>query len=439
MRKRVVVSGIDIVSPYGVGLDKYWKGISAGKSAAKLITGFDANNYPVRFAAEITSDQFNPREYIENKKSIKIMNRATQFAVVATQLALQDADIKKERLDTKRFGVTLGVGGLGAVDTELFSEISYSSSSLETQDYIKNKNNIGQIFRHAMDQINPILPLKILPNMSASHIAIINQARGSNYSISTACTSATQAIGEAFRQIQRGENDVVITGGTDSMINPMGVLGFNLIGVLSRNNKNYSKASRPFDRKRDGFMLGEGAAILILEELRHCLNRSGKIYCEITGYAASSDAYRITDEPPDGYGCAQAMSLALKDADVSSDQIDYINAHGTSTVMNDKTETLAIKKVFGDFAFKIPISSTKSMIGHWAAAAGAAELIACILAIKHQVIPPTINYEEPDPECDLDYVPNQPRSKNIALSLSNSFGFGGQNACLIIKSFGEGI
>lgn len=438
MIKRVVVSGMGIVSPYGVGIDRYWKWVSTGESAAKLITGFDVRNYPVRFAAEITPEQFNPREYIENKKSIKIMSKATQFAVVATQLATQDADIKKESLDPKRFGVTLGVGGIGPVDSDLFSEIRFSSSLSETHDNPIYKDNVGQIFRVVMDQINPILPLQILPNMPAAHIAIINQARGSNYSISTACTSSTQAIGEAFRQIQRGENDVVITGGTDSMINPIGVLGFNLLGVLSRNNENYLKASRPFDRKRDGFMLGEGAAILILEELQHCLKRNGKIYCEITGYATTSDAYRVTDEPPGGYGSAQAMSLALKDAHVPPEQIDYINAHGTSTPMNDKTETLAIKKVFGDYAYKVPISSIKSMIGHWAAACGAAELIACILAMKNRLIPPTINYEEPDPECDLDYVPNQARLKNLKFLLSNSFGFGGQNACLIIKSFEEG-
>jgi 3-oxoacyl-[acyl-carrier-protein] synthase II len=271
--------------------------------------------------------------------------------------------------------------------------------------------------------------------MAASHIAISHQARGSNYTIATACTSASQAMGEAFRQIQRGENDVVISGGTDSMVNPMGMLGFNMLGVLSRNNENFRKASRPFDKKRDGFMLGEGAAILILEELEHCLRRGGKIYCELAGYAATSDAYRITDEPPDGFGIAETMRLTLKDAQLAPEQVDYINAHGTSTPMNDKTETWAIKRIFGDHAFKVPISSTKSIIGHWAAACGAIELVTCILAMKHQLIPPTINYEEPDPECDLDYVPNKARPKKITTCLSNSFGFGGQNACLIIKRF----
>lgn len=438
MKNRVVISGMSIVSPYGVGIDAFWKSISQGKSAAKLITGFDVGNYPVRFGAEITPEQFNPREYIENKKSIKIMSKATQFAVVTAQLAMQDARLEKSSLDPKKLGVTIGVGGVGPVDTQLFSEIRYASTLSKTQDSKFYQDNVGQIFRIIMDQIHPLTPLKILPNMTATHIAIIHQARGPNYSISTACTSSTQAIGEAFRQIQRGENDVVISGGTDSMINPIGVLGFNLLGVLSRNNENYHKASRPFDRKRDGFMLGEGAAILILEELQHCMKRKGKIYCEVIGYATTSDAYRITDEPPDGYGSAQAMRVALEDADLHSEQIDYINSHGTSTPMNDKTETLAIKKVFGDYAYKIPVSSTKSMIGHWAAACGAAELATCILSMKHQLITPTINYEEPDPECDLDYVPNQARPEKIKISLSNSFGFGGQNACLIIKSFEKG-
>jgi len=435
MKNRVVISGMGIVSPYGVGIDTYWKHVSAGESASKLITGFDVRDYPVRFAAEITSDQFNPREFIENKKSIKIMGKATQFAIGATELAMQDAGIKKEDLDPTRFGVTLGAGGVGPVDSDLFSEIRFSSTASKTRNSEFYRDNVGQIFRIVMDQIHPLTPLKILPNMAAAHIAIIHQARGSSYTIATACTSSSQAIGEAFRQIQRGENDVVLTGGTDSMVNPMGVLGFNMLGVLSRNNENYLKASRPFDRKRDGFMLGEGAAILILEELQHCLRRKGKIYCELAGYAATSDAYRVTDEPPDGYGVAQVMRLALKDANILKEQIDYINAHGTSTPMNDKTETWAIKRIFKDYAYKVPISSTKSMIGHWVAACGAVELVTCILAMEQQLLPPTINYEEPDPECDLDYVPNQARSKNIKISLSNSFGFGGQNACLIIKSF----
>lgn len=219
------------------------------------------------------------------------------------------------------------------------------------------------------------------------------------------------------------------------MINPMGILGFNMLGVLSRNNENYREASRPFDRKRDGFMLGEGAAILILEELEHCLKRNGKIYGEVVGYAATSDAFRITDEPPDGYGIAEVMRQALEDAGIQSEKIDYINAHGTSTQMNDRTETRAIKEVFGDGAYEVPISSTKSMIGHWAAACGGAELITCVMAMKNGLVPPTINYEEPDPDCDLNYVPNQAVQQEIKVCLSNSFGFGGQNACLIIRRF----
>lgn len=439
MKKQVVISGIGIVSPFGVGVDRYWKCIINGESAAKLITGFDVTKYPVRFAAEIMPNQFNPRDYIENKKSIKLMSKATRFAIIASELAMQDAGIKKENIESTRFGVTLGAGGVGPVDEDLFAEIKFSSTSLKNRDNPLYKDNVGQIFKIVMDGMNPLTPLKILPNMAAAHIAIIHQARGSNYTIATACTSSTQAIGEAFRQIQRGENDIVITGGTDSMVNPMGLLGFNMLGVLSRNNENYRKASRPFDRNRDGFMIGEGSAILILEELEHCIRRQGKIYGEVVGYATSSDAYRVTDEPPDGYGIAQVMRMALNDAELPPEQIDYINAHGTSTVMNDKTETWAIKQVFGDYAYKIPISSTKSMIGHWAAACGAIELITCILAMREGLIPPTINYEEPDQECDLDYVPNHARQKNIMISLSNSFGFGGQNACLIIKKLKDGV
>jgi len=435
MKKRVVVSGIGIVSPYGPGIDTFWKNIAAGESAAKLISGFDVKDYPVRFAAEIAPDQFDPRDYIEQRKTIKLMSKSTQFAISAAELAVHDAGIKRGDLNPDRFGVTFGAGGVGPVDSDLFSEIRFSGTAQKVRKSKYYRDNVGQVFRIVMDQVHPLTPLKILPNMAAAHIAIIHQARGSNYTIATACTSSSQAIGEALRQVERGENDVVITGGTDSMVNPMGVLGFNMLGVLSRNNENYRRASRPFDINRDGFMLGEGAAVLILEELQHCLGRSGKIYGEVLGYAATSDAYRITDEPPDGYGIAQVMKLALEDANVRPDQIDYINAHGTSTPMNDKTETWAIKSIFGDYAYKIPISSTKSMIGHWAAACGAVELVTCILAMKNHLIPPTINYEEPDPECDLNYVPNYSIPKDMQISLSNSFGFGGQNACLIIKRF----
>lgn len=435
MKRRAVISGMGIVSAYGSGIDVFWENISSGESAAKPISGFDAKDYPVRFAAEITADRFNPREFIENKKSIKIMSKAVRFVLGAAEMAVRDAGLSKDSCDPQRFGVTLGAGGVGPVDAELWSEIQYGEAAQRVQESDNYKENVGQIFKIVMGQINPLTPLKILPNMAAAHTAIIHRARGSNYTIATACTSSTQAIGEGLRQIQRGENDLVITGGTDSMINPMGILGFNMLGVLSRNNENYREASRPFDRKRDGFMLGEGAAILILEELEHCLKRNGKIYGEVVGYAATSDAFRITDEPPDGYGIAEVMRQALEDAGIQSEKIDYINAHGTSTQMNDRTETRAIKEVFGDGAYEVPISSTKSMIGHWAAACGGAELITCVMAMKNGLVPPTINYEEPDPDCDLNYVPNQAVQQEIKVCLSNSFGFGGQNACLIIRRF----
>jgi 3-oxoacyl-[acyl-carrier-protein] synthase II len=437
MKRRAVISGMGIVSAYGPGIDVFWENISSGQSAAKLISGFDAKDYPVRFAAEITAERYNPREFIENKKSIKIMSKAVRFVLGAAEMAVRDAGVSRDSCDPQRFGVTLGAGGVGPVDAELWSEIRYGDAAQRVQESENDRENVGQIFKIVMGQINPLTPLKILPNMAAAHTAIIHGAQGSNYTIATACTSSAQAIGESLRQIQRGENDVVITGGTDSMINPMGVLGFNMLGVLSRNNDNYRKASRPFDRKRDGFMLGEGAAVLILEELEHCLKRNGKIYAEVVGYATTSDAFRITDEPPDGYGIAEVMRRAMRDAGTPPEKIDYINAHGTSTQMNDRTETRAIKQVFGDGAYEVPISSTKSMIGHWAAACGAAELIACTMAMKHGVLPPTINYEEPDLECDLDYVPNQAVPGEIKICLSNSFGFGGQNACLVISRFEE--
>ena len=269
--------------------------------------------------------------------------------------------------------------------------------------------------------------------MTAAHIAINHQARGPSLTVATACTSSAQAIGEAFRQVQSGGADIMICGGTDSMINPPGLLAFSALGVLSRNNEEYASAARPFDRRRDGFLLGEGAAVMILEEYESCRRRGGRPYAEVLGYASTCDAYRLTDEPPGAWGSVEAMKGALHHAETRPEQVDYINAHGTGTRMNDKAETLAIRKVFGPTV--PPVSSTKSMIGHLVAGAGAVEFAACLLALKHQCVPPTINYAEPDPECDLDYVPNCSREKRLDVVLSNSFGFGGQNACLVARRF----
>jgi len=282
-------------------------------------------------------------------------------------------------------------------------------------------------------ELHPLMPLKALPNIPTAHVAINHNARGNCQTISTACTSSTQAIGEAYRHIKFGIADAMICGGSDSMVNPNGLVAFSALGVLSKNNDEFATASRPFDKSRDGFMLGEGGAVFIIEELESCLQRGGKPLAEITGYASTCDAYRLTDEPPTAWSAIKAVENSLKDAEISPGEIDYINAHGTATRINDKTETYAIKEVFKNNAYKIPVSSTKSMTGHLVAAAGAIEFAACLEALQFQEIPPTINFKNPDPECDLDYVPNVSRGAVLKTVMSNSFGFGGQNACLVVR------
>jgi 3-oxoacyl-[acyl-carrier-protein] synthase II len=295
--------------------------------------------------------------------------------------------------------------------------------------------NPATIRRNTLDRIHPLTPLKALPNILTAHLAINHNARGNCQTITTACTSSAQAVGEAFRQIRAGIADVMLSGGSDSMVNPNGIVAFTSLGVLSTNNADYRTASRPFDRRRDGFMIGEGSAIFVLEELEHCLARGGLPVAELAGYASTCDAFRITDEPPEAWGSIEAMRRALRDAGLPPSAVHYINTHGTGTQMNDRTETFAIRSVFGPRGEAPPISSTKSMIGHLVAAAGAVECLACTLALRHQRIPPTINYVEPDPTCDLDCVPNTARDAALDVVMSNSFGFGGQNASLVLRAF----
>jgi 3-oxoacyl-[acyl-carrier-protein] synthase II len=291
----------------------------------------------------------------------------------------------------------------------------------------------SRVWQNIMQNLHPLTPLKALPNITTAHLAIKYNARGNCQTITAACTSSAQAIGEAYRQIKSGYADIMIAGGSDSMTNPNGLVAFSMLGVLSKNNEEYKTAVRPFDKRRDGFMIGEGAAVFILEELEHSRKRGANIYAEIIGYSNTNDAYRLTDEPPDARGSIEAIKSALLEARISKTEVDYINAHGTGTQMNDRNETYAIKSVFGNDAYSIPVSSTKSMIGHLVAAAGGVEFAACLMAMKNQVIPPTINYVVPDEDCDLDYVPNISREASLNIIQTNSFGFGGQNACLIIK------
>ncbi|MDK2984745.1 MAG: 3-oxoacyl-[acyl-carrier-protein] synthase [Clostridia bacterium] len=408
---RVVVTGMGVISPVGIGLENFWQSLVEGKSGVGPITHFDASELSTRIAAEVKD--FDAKDYIDRKEA-KRMDRFTQFAVAAAKMASQDAGLEMEKLNSDRVGVVLGTG-IGGTDT------------FEKQHKVLQDKGPGRV--------SPFFVPMMIANMAAGHISINLGAKGPNYTVITACASGTNAIGEAFKLLQRGDADVVITGGTEAAITPMSFSGFCSMKALSTHNDEPQKASRPFDKNRDGFVMGEGSGILILETLEHAKKRGASIYAEIVGYGATADAYHITAPAPEGEGGARAMSNALKDAGLNPSDIDYINAHGTSTPLNDKFETAAIKKVFGDNAKKVAISSTKSMIGHLLGAAGAVELITSILTINKGIITPTINYEERDPECDLDYVPNEAREANVNYALSNSLGFGGNNATLIVKKF----
>jgi len=421
-----------VVSPFGIGVDSFWKGLSAGASCADEIRSFDVSELPTRFAAPVPHNDREINELVEDQKTLKTLSRSGKFALIAAQEAGRAAKLSSEHPDPYRVGTSIGAGGLGYIDVEAKTQsLKIVLSSLDHSDH--RSVDEARLWKNTLNGVHPLSSLKALSNIPTTQIAIKYNARGHCQTLTTACTSSAQSIGEAFRQIRSGVTDVMITGGSDSMINPNGVLAFSALGVLSRNNLEYSTASRPFDRRRDGFMLGEGGAIFILEELGSARRRNSEPLAEVVGYASTCDAYRLTDEPPDAYGSVKAMASAIEDADLRPSDIDYINAHGTGTVMNDKTETLAIKTVFGGMSTSVRVSSTKSMIGHLVAAAGAVELAACVLALKHRCVPPTINYIEPDPECDLNYVPNKAQAVPIRVVLSNSFGFGGQNACLVIK------
>ncbi len=430
--RRVVISGIGCVTPFGVGAQHFWDNIAHGKTASRLIDQFDVSKLPTKFAATVPLNDQDLGQLIENQKSLKTMCRSAKFAIIAAEEAFKDSGIDKDEIAPFRLGTSIGAGGLGLWDLDHANKVVQI-----TFDSIESTNgdiNYADVWKKTLEYMHPLLPLKALSNIPTAHIAINYNARGNCQTITTACTSSAQAIGEAYRHIKYGVADVMIAGGHDSIINPNGMVAFSMLGVISKNNSEYQSASRPFDKRRDGFMLGEGSAIFILEDLEHCRQRGGEFYGEIAGYASTSDAFRLTDEPPGAWGSIEAMKLGLADARLNPENVDYINAHGTGTKMNDKTETFAIKSVFDDHAYTIPVSSTKSMIGHLVAAAGCVEFAACVLAMKNQQIPPTINYEMPDSECDLDYVPNTSRTKELKVIMSNSFGFGGQNACLILSN-----
>ena len=411
MKRRVVITGVGAITPLGIGVEESWQALCQGKSGIGAVTRFDASDFRTRIAGEVRG--FNPLDFID-RKLVKRGDRFIHFALAATQMAMEDSGLTINASNSERVGVSMGTA-MGGIET------------LE-----KNHRLLLQGARH---QISPFFIPSFLANMAPGQVAIEFGARGVNMCSVTACASGTQAIGNAFRVIQRGEADAIIAGGAEAAITPVIFAGLDVIKVMTARNDEPEKASRPFDRDRDGFVISEGAGIVILEELEFALNRGAKIYGEVLGYGLNSDAYHITAPDPDGRGAASCMRMALKDAGISIDGVDYINAHGTSTVLNDLAETLAIKSVFEGRSHQIPVSSNKSMIGHLWGAAGVVEAIFCLLTINRGIIPPTINYETPDPECDLDYVPNVARRAEVKVAISNSFGFGSTNATLILGRF----
>lgn len=426
MTRRVVVTGMGMVVPLGSDMAVVWRRILNGESGVGYTTLFDGSRFPTKIGAEVR--HWDLSDVGENPDDWRLQGRHTHFAVGAGKKAVADAGLEPGRLDPSRFGVYTG-SGEGQQDFARFTEMMTASM-------VDGKRlDVARFMQTGFDVLNPLAELEQEPNMPAAHLASLFGAEGPNFNCLTACAASSQAIGEAMEIIRRGEADVMLAGGSHSMIHPFGVTGFNLLTALSTRNDEPTKASRPFDLQRDGFVLGEGGAMLVLESLEHARARGAHIHAELIGYGSTADAFRITDTHPEGRGAISCLQMALTDAQLTGDEVDYINAHGTSTEVNDKVETLAMKKVFGQRAYQIPMSSTKSMTGHLIAAAGATELIFCILAIRDNVLPPTINYEFPDPACDLDYVPNQARPQKCDVAISNSFGFGGQNIALIARRF----
>ncbi|MBU3911863.1 MAG: beta-ketoacyl-ACP synthase II [Candidatus Omnitrophica bacterium] len=409
MKKRVVVTGIGVISPVGNNKEEFWAGISSGKSGIGPLTSFDCKDYDSRIAGEVKN--FTPHPCIP-KKELRHMEKFVRFAVTAAKEAIDDSGLDISKEDPFNIGVLVG-SGIGSLRI------------IEEQYKV--------ILEKGPSRMSPFLIPMLIVNMAAGHISIMFKVKGPNSCTTTACASGTHAIGEAFRLIQHGDADIMIAGGTESCITALGVGGFCALKALSTRNNEPEKASRPFDKNRDGFVMAEGAGIVILEELERAKKRNARIYGEVSGYGMTGDGYHMTAPDPSGEGAARCMANALKHGNMKPGDVTYINAHGTSTQLNDKTETLAIKKVFGEYARKIAVSSTKSVTGHMLGAAGGVEFVACCLAMENSIIPPTMNYETPDPECDLDYVPNKARQAKINVALSNSLGFGGHNATICLK------
>lgn len=411
--RRVVITGVGLVTPLGTGVEKNWQALMEGRSGISHVTRFDVTDFPTRIGGEIRD--FHPEDFIE-KKEIKKMDLFIQYAMAAAKMAMDESGLPITPENEDLVGVIVGVGIAGLSSIEECHKVF-----LETR----------------LKRVSPFFIPKLIANLAPGQISIRYGAKGINYTPTSACSSGAHAIGEAFRVIRLGEQDAMIAGGAEAALTPLGLGGFIALKAVSSRNDEPEKASRPFDRNRDGFVMAEGAGILVLEELEQARKRGAKIYAEIIGYGANADAYHMTAPSPEGEGAMRCIRLALRSGKIDPLEVDYINAHGTSTPYNDATETLAIKRVFGEHAARLAVSSTKSMTGHLLGAAGGVEGVFSALTLYHQHMPPTINYEEPDPECDLDYVPNTSRRADIRVALSNSFGFGGTNACLAFRRWTE--
>jgi len=413
MKRRVVVTGIGAITPIGIGKDEYFKALREGKNGISLIDTFDTEKFTAKIAGMVKN--FEPTDYI-NKKEVKRMDRFTQFAVACAGMALEDSQIDMEKIDRNRFGVILGsgIGGLNTLEREH-----------------------QKLLNKGANRVSPFLIPMMITNMASGSVSMAYGCKGPNTTVVTACASGTNAIGDAFRQIQNGYADIMFTGGAEASITPLGMSGFCTMKALSTRNDDPKTASRPFDKDRDGFVMGEGSGIIVLEEYEHAIKRGAKIYAEIAGFGMSADAYHITSPAPEGEGASRSMESAIKDAGIVPTDINYINAHGTSTPFNDKFETMAIKNTFKEHAYNLCVSSTKSMTGHLLGASGAIEFISCILAVKEDFVHGTMNYHTPDPELDLNYLPNKGENRTVNYALSNSLGFGGHNASIILKKFSE--
>lgn len=413
MNKRVVVTGTGVISPIGNTISEFWESLCAGKSGIDTITHFDVTDFSTQIGGCVKN--FDPEDYMD-KRDARRMDRFTHYAIAATRMAINQATVDMDNIDRERLGVVLGTG-VGGIET------------MEEQH--------KRLLTRGPGRVSPFFVPMMITNIAAGQIAIAMGAKGVNTTVITACASATNAIGEAYRMIKDDKADMIITGGSEAAVSPLALAGFCSMRALSTRNDDPKGASRPFDNDRDGFVMGEGAGILILEDYEHAIKRNANILGEIVGYGLTADAHHITAPAPDGEGAARAMALAIQDACIEPEMVDYINAHGTSTPYNDEFETMAIKTVFGEHAYDLEISSTKSMTGHLLGASGGIEAVATILSLVNQYVHPTINYETKDPKCDLDYVPNKGRDSNIQYAISNSFGFGGQNASIVFKRYAQ--